>query len=142
MAIADRKQMETLMPAHIRSQCVAVLVYFVRVARLMTTWSSEGKLRNRVEPLVPLPLLRFLSFTLLGSWILWCLIIVHLGWGHRLLLLVPVTQGVQCLLLERNLVLVRDALADCILTLTPVLVQILDAWDTLWHTVDRGRHWI
>ena len=70
MAIADRKQMETLMPAHIRSQCVAVLVYFVRVARLMSTRGSEGKLRNRVESLIPLPLLCLLSFTLLGSWVL------------------------------------------------------------------------
>ena len=44
--ITDTKQVEPLMPTHVRGQSVGVLVHFVRVARLVPTRCGEGKLRD------------------------------------------------------------------------------------------------
>ena len=52
MAITDTEQMEALMTAHIRCQCVSVLVHLVRVTWLVTTGCGEGEFGYGVEALL------------------------------------------------------------------------------------------
>jgi hypothetical protein len=62
MAIANDEEVEPLLPAHVWNQRISILVYLVRVSRLMSTRSSECKLRDCVEPLSDVLLLALLYF--------------------------------------------------------------------------------
>ena len=72
MAIADDKQVKTLLAAHVRCQCVRILVDFVGVTWLVSTGSREGKLRDRVETLVTLSLRRLILLRV--ARLLWLLV--------------------------------------------------------------------
>ena len=49
VAIADGEQVNTLLAAEIRRKGVAILIYLVRVARLVPTAGSERKLGDHVK---------------------------------------------------------------------------------------------
>ena len=66
MPVANYKEMESLLPNHIGSQSIGVLVYFVRVSWLMTAWGGKSKLCNCVEPLIAF------WFPLGRRCLLWC----------------------------------------------------------------------
>ena len=52
MAITNDEEMEPLLATHVGYQSVSILVYFIRVSRLVTTRSRECKFGYCVKPLI------------------------------------------------------------------------------------------
>lgn len=49
MTITHSKKMNSLSLTHIRWESIAILINFMRILGLMTTWSSESEFRNNIE---------------------------------------------------------------------------------------------
>ena len=52
MAVADYEKVKALLAAHVRSQCVRILVDLVRITRLVAARSGKGKLCDGIETFV------------------------------------------------------------------------------------------
>ena len=50
--VADYKQVEALLAAHVRGQRVSILVHFVGIARLVAARRGESELGDGVEPFI------------------------------------------------------------------------------------------
>ena len=67
MAITNDEEMKPLLATHVGYQSVSILVYFVRVSRLVTTRSRECKFGYCVEPLIGVLCLASVNFLRLAS---------------------------------------------------------------------------
>lgn len=51
VTVADNEQVESLLAAHVRRQCISVLVDLVRIARLVTAGCCEGEFCDGIKTL-------------------------------------------------------------------------------------------